>query len=122
MVVDPSTGGRINSAVLDTSGDGKLTAVDKVSSGGTDVYVSGLQSSVGITPTPAIVLGSSSGTVASPGSEIYGTSGTLLDDRDCSSRMQLAEARAAGPRPFWALPHRADASLGVKCSRDKGTI
>ena len=79
MVVDPITGGRIDSAVLDTSGDGKLTAADKITSGGTSVYASGVQSTVGITPTPAIVIGGVSGTGTPPGSLIYGTGSSLLD-------------------------------------------
>jgi type IV pilus assembly protein PilY1 len=79
MIVDPTTGGRIDSAVLDTSGDGKLNATDKVNSGGTQVYASGAQSTVGITPTPAIVLGGSSTSPPAPGNQIYGTNGPLLD-------------------------------------------
>src|SRR5205085_1203551 len=79
MIVDPTTGGRIDSAVLDTDGNGALNASDKISSGGTTVYASGAQSTVGITPTPAIVIGGPTGTAPPPGNLIYGTGGPLLD-------------------------------------------
>jgi hypothetical protein len=78
MIVDPTTGGRVDAAVLDTSGDGKLNSTDKITSGGTTVYASGVQSTVGITPTPAIVLGGPSASTTAPGDAIYGTSGPLL--------------------------------------------
>ncbi|MDB5927139.1 MAG: Type fimbrial biosis protein PilY1, partial [Betaproteobacteria bacterium] len=78
MIVDPTTGGRVDAAVLDSSGDGKLNSTDKITSGGTTVYASGVQSTVGITPTPAIVLGGPSASTPAPGDAIYGTSGPLL--------------------------------------------
>jgi type IV pilus assembly protein PilY1 len=78
MIVDPTTGGRVDAAVLDSSGDGMLNSTDKITSGGTTVYASGVQSTVGITPTPAIVLGGPSASTTAPGDAIYGTSGPLL--------------------------------------------
>jgi type IV pilus assembly protein PilY1 len=78
MIVDPTTGGRIDSAVLDSTGDGTLSSADKITSAGTTVYASGLQSTVGITPTPAIVLGGPAVSTPPPGDAIYGTTGPLL--------------------------------------------
>jgi type IV pilus assembly protein PilY1 len=78
MIVDPNTGGRIDAAVLDTNANGTLTSADKINFGGTTVYVSGVQSTVGITPTPAIVLGGPAVNVPPPGDVMYGTSGSLL--------------------------------------------
>jgi type IV pilus assembly protein PilY1 len=79
MIVDPTSGGRIDSAVLDTSGDGKLNSTDKITSApGVSVYASGVQSTVGITPTPAIVIGGPSASTPPPGDLLYGTSGPLL--------------------------------------------
>jgi type IV pilus assembly protein PilY1 len=78
MIVDPTTGGRVDSAVLDTSGDGKLNSADKLNSGGTAVFVSGIQSTVGITPTPVIVIGGPSASTPPPGDLLYGTQGSLL--------------------------------------------
>jgi type IV pilus assembly protein PilY1 len=54
MVVNPLTGGRIDAPVLDTNADRKLDAMDKV--GATALYASGVQSTVGILPTPVIVM------------------------------------------------------------------
>ncbi len=70
MVVNPVTGGRFESAVLDVNGDGKITSADTLKSG---LYASGVQSAVGITPTPTIIGGrnleaSGSATVAADGS------------------------------------------------------
>jgi type IV pilus assembly protein PilY1 len=78
MVVNPATGGRFDAPVLDANGDGALNASDKI--GASAVYASGVQSKVGILPTPAIVTGgiypaSSNGA----GNQIYGTSGPLLE-------------------------------------------
>jgi type IV pilus assembly protein PilY1 len=78
MVVDPTSGGRISAAVLDVNGDGDLNSSDKVTMGATTVYVSGAQSTVGIMPTPAIIIGGSSGSVAAPGNQIYGTPSSLV--------------------------------------------
>jgi type IV pilus assembly protein PilY1 len=78
MIVDPTSGGRIDSAVLDTDGNGSLTATDKITSAGSPVYASGVQSTVGITPTPAIVIGGPSTSTPPPGDLLYGTSGPLL--------------------------------------------
>jgi type IV pilus assembly protein PilY1 len=53
MVVNPATGGEFDAAVLDTNGNGKLEADDKVSSH----FASGFQSSVGIVTTPRMLMG-----------------------------------------------------------------
>jgi len=80
MVVDPTTGARIDAAVLDTGGDGKLDVTDKIDFGGGTVFASGVQSTIGITPTPTIVkTDASSGTSLPTGaSETFGTTGPPL--------------------------------------------
>jgi hypothetical protein len=78
MIVNPATGGRIDAPVLDANGDGVLDASDKIGTMG--VYASGVQSKVGILPTPAIVLGGIyPGNPSGAGNQIYGTSGPLLE-------------------------------------------
>jgi type IV pilus assembly protein PilY1 len=78
MIVNPATGGRIDAPVLDANGDGVLDASDKI--GAMGVYASGVQSKVGILPTPAIVLGGIyPGNPSGAGNQIYGTSGPLLE-------------------------------------------
>jgi type IV pilus assembly protein PilY1 len=92
MIVDPFTGGRLDTAVLDTNANGQLNTADKITFGGTQVYASGVQSTIGITPTPTIVRG---GTVSSgtPGTgELIGTTGPLL----AGSGFLMAYAIAAG--------------------------
>jgi type IV pilus assembly protein PilY1 len=80
MVVDPVTGGRIDSAVLDVDANGQLNTADKLDPGTGAVFVSGVQSSIGITPTPTIVRADSGGTTAGvPGqAETFGTLGSGL--------------------------------------------
>jgi type IV pilus assembly protein PilY1 len=95
MVIDPTTGGRINAAVLDVTDSTKLNSDDKVSYlGGTvDVFASGAKSAIGITPTPTIIKTDSvpAGTTVD-GSKILGTSGPLV----AASGVLLAYALAAG--------------------------
>ncbi|MGZ9006069.1 MAG: hypothetical protein ACXW20_20035, partial [Burkholderiales bacterium] len=80
MIVDPTTGGRIDGAVLDVDGNGLLNDADRINSGSTTVYASGIQSTVGISPTPTIVTGGQiTGANAPSGSQIYGTSGSLRE-------------------------------------------
>ena len=80
MIVDPTTGARIESAVLDTNGDKQLDATDKLTVGLANVYASGVQSTVGISPTPTIVTaGSIPGAGVPQGSGIYGTAGSLKE-------------------------------------------
>jgi hypothetical protein len=59
--------------VLDTDGNGRLNAADKI--GG--VFASGVESKVGISPTPTIVTGSVGSGISSPGAQILGTTGQM---------------------------------------------
>lgn len=77
MVVEPTTGARVDGAVLDTNADGRLNSTDKISSGGTMVYASGLESRLGISSTPTIVAGSGGNAGVAPGSIILGTTGQM---------------------------------------------
>jgi hypothetical protein len=54
MVISPVTGGRIEAPVLDVNADRVITAADTLPSG---KYASGVQSAVGITPTPTVIAG-----------------------------------------------------------------
>jgi len=94
MVLDPSTGGRIDAAVLDSSGDSALTSADQTTVGGVNVYLSGVQSKIGITPTPTIIrsTGSASSGSAASASVILGTTGPAV----ASGGSQLAYAISAG--------------------------
>jgi Tfp pilus tip-associated adhesin PilY1 len=93
MVVDPVTGGRIDAPVLDTDANGLLNSKDVVSFGGTQMYASGVQSTIGITPTPTIIRASSLPPGAQgTGEQILGTSGPLV----ASQGVLLAYALAAG--------------------------
>ncbi|HYC48334.1 MAG TPA: PilC/PilY family type IV pilus protein [Thermoanaerobaculia bacterium] len=78
MIVDPGTGGRIDSVVLDVKKDNVLNAEDKITVGGVLVGASGLKSEVGVTPTPVVVRGGVAGTGGETSSKIYGTSGPLV--------------------------------------------
>ena len=60
MVVNPTTGGRVGSVVLDVDGNGLLNAADKVNS----VFVSGVKLDVGAAGTPTIIRGGSGGVVS----------------------------------------------------------
>ena len=93
MVIDPATGGRIDGAVLDSDGNGTLNTSDRVVLGGVNVYLSGVQSTIGITPTPTIIK-SASGSTSSVGSAsvLLGTTGPSL----ASAGSQLAYAISAG--------------------------
>jgi type IV pilus assembly protein PilY1 len=92
MVVDPSTGARIDSAVLDVNGNGVLNSNDQVVFGGVNVYLSGVQSKIGITPTPTIIKSMPSSVSSTPESVIFGTTGPVL----ANSGSQIAYAIAAG--------------------------
>lgn len=81
MVVDPSTGGRIDAPVLDTDSNGLLNASDKVDiGGGTMVFASGVKSTIGIMPTPTIVKAGATagGGAGGAGSTIFGTGTSLV--------------------------------------------
>jgi type IV pilus assembly protein PilY1 len=79
MIVDPATGGRVNAAVIDRDGNGKLNDSDKISVGGKDVFASGVQSTVGISPTPVVVKGGPAGvTTNATTDKIYGTKAPYL--------------------------------------------
>ena len=78
MVVNPITGGRFEAAVLDVNGDRVITAGDTLPSG---VYASGVQSAVGITPTPTVMGGRipdavGSATVGADGGALVRTKGS----------------------------------------------
>jgi type IV pilus assembly protein PilY1 len=69
MIVNPATGGAINTAVLDTNGDGILNASDQINGN----YAVGVESTVGIAPTPVVVKGGpATGAVSATTSKIYG--------------------------------------------------
>jgi type IV pilus assembly protein PilY1 len=93
MIVDPATGGRIDGAVLDVDANGQLNSQDQVMYGGSNVYVSGVQSTIGITPTPTIIKASgSTGGGAGGGNVIFGTGGPLV----AGAGFLMAYALAAG--------------------------
>jgi type IV pilus assembly protein PilY1 len=94
MVVDPTTGGRIDAPVLDINGNGQLNQSDKVAYGSDKIYASGVQSTIGITPTPTIIKTDNLGTggISATGAQILGTSGSLV----ASSGILLAYALSAG--------------------------
>src|SRR6185436_12668233 len=79
MVIDPATGARIDGAVLDSDGNGSLNTNDRGVLGGVNVYLSGVQSTIGITPTPTIVKSAgTSGGSAGSASVILGTAHTSM--------------------------------------------
>ena len=95
MVIDPTTGARIDGAVLDVDANGSLNSGDQVVLGGINTYLSGVQSTIGITPTPTIIRGGSGsgGGGAGAASVIFGsTSGGMM----AGGGIQLAYAIAAG--------------------------
>jgi type IV pilus assembly protein PilY1 len=75
MVIDPVTGARNDSMVLDVNANGVLDNSDQVSFGGFNVYASGVQSKIGITPTPTIIRGDAGagGSSSSAIGQTYGT-------------------------------------------------
>ncbi len=75
MVIDPATGARIGAAVLDVTANGILDNNDQVSSGGVNVYASGVQSNIGITPTPTIIRGGAGAGSSTPSAvgQTYGS-------------------------------------------------
>ena len=73
MIVDPTTGGRVNAAVLNLNNDKVLNDSDKIAFGGQQVFASGLQSTVGISPTPVVVKGGPGSGTATSSDKIYGT-------------------------------------------------
>jgi type IV pilus assembly protein PilY1 len=93
MVLDPATGGRIDGAVLDSDANGALNANDSVVISGANTYLSGVQSTIGITPTPTIIR-SSAGSSSSSGSAnvILGTTQASM----ATAGSQLAYAISAG--------------------------
>ena len=110
MVVSPTTGGRIDAPVLDANGDGTLNASDKIGSGA--IYASGVQSKVGILPTPAIVTGGIfPGGSSVSGSQIYGTSGPLLE----GTSLLIAFAIGGGSNGL------ATTLLGLAASKRRGS-
>ena len=92
MVLDPATGARIAGAVIDVDANGLLNTADQVMFGGSNVYASGVQSTIGITPTPTIVKATGSTSGGSGGSVIFGTGGSLV----AGSGFLMAYALAAG--------------------------
>jgi type IV pilus assembly protein PilY1 len=98
MVVNPATGGRFDSAVLDVDGDGKITAVDTLAGG---VYASGVQSAVGITPTPTVI-GSRAGGTSS--STLVTADGTTLVRNRASVRGNMIFGGSGGNGEAVTLP------------------
>src|SRR5262249_51886209 len=97
MVIDPTTGGRIDGPVIDTDRNGLLNSKDVVSFGSQkDIFASGTPSEIGITPPPTIVRANDgkagSGSAGAAGSQILGTSGPLV----AQSGILLAYALSAG--------------------------
>jgi type IV pilus assembly protein PilY1 len=92
MVVNPSTGGRIEGAVLDVDANGLLNSEDQIQFGGDMVYASGVQSTIGITPTPTIIKASGGTAAGGGGSLIFGTEGPLV----AGAGFLMAYALAAG--------------------------
>lgn len=78
MVVDPVTGGRIDAPVIDFDGNGALNNADTVNVGGTNVFLSGVQSTIGIMPTPTIITTTGSGGAGGAGSQMFGTTSSLV--------------------------------------------
>jgi len=77
--IDPITGARIDAPVFDTNGDGALNNADMVNVGGQMVYVSAVRSTIGILPTPTIIKATgSSGGMSGTGSQMFGTTTTLV--------------------------------------------
>jgi type IV pilus assembly protein PilY1 len=98
MVVNPATGGRFDGAVLDVNGDGLITPADTLSGG---VYASGVQSAVGITPTPTVI-GSRSGGASS--SAIVTADGTTLVRNRSSVRGNMIFGGSGGNGEAVTLP------------------
>jgi type IV pilus assembly protein PilY1 len=97
MVVDPATGARIDGAVLDVDANGQLNNQDTVVSGGSNVFVSGVQSTIGITPTPTIIKATgSAGGSGSAGNLIFGTGGPLVADVGFLMAYALAAGSSGG--------------------------
>jgi len=92
MIVDPATGARIDGAVLDVDANGQLNSQDQIAYGGTNVYASGVQSTIGITPTPTIIKASGSTSSSGGGNVIFGTGGPLV----AGAGFLMAYALAAG--------------------------
>lgn len=92
MIVDPATGARIDGAVLDVDANGQLNSQDQITYGGSNVYASGVQSTIGITPTPTIIKASGSTSGSGGGNVIFGTGGPLV----AGAGFLMAYALAAG--------------------------
>jgi len=92
MIVDPATGARIDAPVLDVDANGQLNSQDQVMYGGSNVYVSGVQSTIGITPTPTIIKSTGSSGGSGGGNVIFGTQGPLV----AGAGFLMAYALAAG--------------------------
>jgi type IV pilus assembly protein PilY1 len=93
MVLDPVTGQAIDAPVLDIDANSLLNAQDTVTYGGKELYAAGVQSTIGITPTPTIIRsGALPAGASTAGSQILGTSGPLV----AASGQLLAYAITAG--------------------------
>ena len=85
--------GRDQKHGADSDGNGQLTSNDSVVFGGLNTYLSGVQSTIGITPTPTIVKSAgTSGGSAGSASVILGTAHTSM----ATGGSQLAYAISAG--------------------------
>jgi Tfp pilus tip-associated adhesin PilY1 len=96
MIVDPLTGGRIDAAVLNTDTNAILNTADKITFAGTQVFASGVQSTIGITPTPTIIKGDAIGSAPSGSAEVLGTTGPLMAGAGTLMAFALAAGSTGG--------------------------
>ena len=80
MALNNQTGGRFTASTFDTNNDGSINAADLITVGGIPLSAGGVQSSIGITPTPTILAGAGAGiggtiTVGAPGTGVTPGSG-----------------------------------------------
>jgi type IV pilus assembly protein PilY1 len=125
MVLNPVTGGRFQNAVLDVNGADSTGRVvidntDKLSTG---VFASGVQSAVGITPTPTVTGGRS---IESSGSATVGIDGTTLVRTSGTRRGNMifhgsAPAAGSGGGPTGIDPNHA-IELPVGLAKDYGRV
>lgn len=107
MVLNPVTGGRFEAAVLDVNGDRVVTAGDTLPSG---VYASGVQSEVGITPTPTVMGGRIPDAV---GSTTIGADGGALVKTKSSRKGNMLFGGSSGP---------STATLPIGLGNDRGRV
>ena len=102
MVVDPTTGGRIDAPVLDVDSNGILNTSDVLPFGSGFVFASGVQSTIWITPTPNIVKTETpiQGGVPAGGEVTIGTKRLLRYPRDVVRRGGIVDCRRITGAPL----------------------